>query len=311
MAKITFDKKNAILQAGTFDLGSNQKTCDLFYPFIEDCLKYIKTYASSEWDKGDSEDGLLTMNRGIQAVIRVIDDIVLHLISTSHMNPKAQTAEETFSQVRFYLDPLIDYLNNASAEQRKDLRGYFGSGANPRFWRAYQKAISDGRKDFHPAGLDEFWLNETKQFNKESVQYIHEIEVTAKGLIRSKLIDYYGENWEIKALPRNIYSTAKQKADDQNYENVKSGQSASDVTIWDCVTLAECKTIVISGSHWTEIFESVLTIPSQAKISGGKAAKTEWLARLTAISNKLMKSSYSVSKDEFDYIKLIHDWIVQ
>ena len=105
-----FDKRNLILQDGTFDLGDNQKTCDQLYPFLEDCLKYIKKYASSEWDKGDSDNGLLTMNRGIQAVIRVIDDIVLHLISSRQLNPKVQSPEEIASHVCFYLDPLVDFL---------------------------------------------------------------------------------------------------------------------------------------------------------------------------------------------------------
>lgn len=41
-------------------------------------------------------------------------------------------------------------INNLNAEQRKDLRGYFGGGADTRFWRAYQKAIADMRPDFKP-----------------------------------------------------------------------------------------------------------------------------------------------------------------
>lgn len=49
----TFGKKNTIVTDGTFDLGDNQASCDLFYPFIEECLRYIKANTEDEWNKGD------------------------------------------------------------------------------------------------------------------------------------------------------------------------------------------------------------------------------------------------------------------
>ena len=307
----SFDKKNAIVMDGTFDLGDNQKTCDLIYPFLEDCLKYIKQNTEGEWSKGDSDNGLLTMNRGIQAVIRVIDDIVCHLTSIGKISPKSQNIEILVDEVTFYLDPLIDFINNVTDEQRKDLRGYFGSGAIPRFWRTYQKAISDVRLDFQPEGLADYWAKESKQYNQESLQYLHDIEIYAKALIESALKNYYHDNWEIKAFPRAIYNAAKQKADDQNYDNIRNGHASDIVTIWDCVSLADCKTIVTSGNHWSEIFEGLLTRPEEKGISGGKAAKTDWLAKMTTINNKLMKPNYSVSKEEFELIKSVYEWLNQ
>lgn len=305
-----FDKKNAIVNDGSFDLGDNQRTCDLFYPFIEDCLKHIKHYAETEWEKGDTDNGLLTINRGIHAIIRVIDDIVCFLVSEKRITPKAQPENEVFHQVSFYLDPLISFLNNISDEERKELRGIFGSGAIPRFWRTYQKAISDVRKDFQPEGLAEYWLKESKQFNGDSIQYLHEIEIHAKKRIGDALQCYYGDNWEIKALPKSIYSAARQKADDQNYDNIKNGQTTETVSIWDCITLADCKNIVTSGNHWKEIFDELLTRPEEKGTQGGKSAKTDWLARMAAIINKLKQPNYSVSKEEYDLIKSIYEWLM-
>ena len=304
----SFGKNNAISKDGTFDLGDNQKTCDLFYQFIEEALRYIKQHTEDEWNKNDSDNGILTINRGIQALIRVIDDIVNYLTQTEKISPKSQSMESVLREVFFYLDPLTNFINNITDEERKDLRGYFGSGANPRFWRTFQKAISDVRNDFRPEGLDEYWLKESKQFNQESIQCLHEIEVIVK-IIRSMLENHYGDNWLIHALPKQIYTNAKQKADEQNYENIKNGQNYENVSVWECVSLAECKTIAISGNHWTELFETILTRPEEASIVGGKAAKTEWLTKMAAISNKLMKPNYSVSNEEFELIKSIHEWV--
>lgn len=304
----TFGRKNVIVKDGTFDLGDNQTTCDLFYPFLEECLLYVKKHTPDEWDRGDKDGGMLTINRGIQAVIRVINDIVNHLIDEHEISPKTQSTKEIVDKVCFYLDPLNDYLNNLTEEQRKDLRGYFGGGADSRFWRAYQKAVADVRKDFQPVGLEEYWLDEAKTFNKESVQYIYEIQRIVKKLIADKLESTYGNNWVIKALPRNIYDSARKDADDQNYESIKNGQEAT-VSVWDCVSLADCKTIVTSGNHWTTIFEDILTRPEEKKISGNKDTRTDWLQQLNAISNKLTKPSYSVSSKEFELIQSVYEWL--
>lgn len=302
-----FGKKNVISKDGTFDLGDNQSTCDLFYPFLEECLLYIKEHVPDEWDRGDRDNGMLTMNRGIQAVIRVINDIVNHLIDTHQISPKNQSTQEIVNKVCFYLDPLNDYLNNLTNEQRKDLRGYFGGGADTRFWRAYQKAVADVRTDFKPDGLNEYWLDEAKTFNTESATYLYEIQSKVKKIIADQLEAHYGKNWLIQALPRPIYEKAKKDADDQNYESIRLGQEGT-VTVWDCVSLLECKTIVTSGNHWTTIFESVLTRPEETE-SGNKDTRTDWLRQIHTINNKLSMHAYSVSTKEFEFIKSIYEWL--
>lgn len=111
-----FGKKNTIVKDGTFDVGSNQETCDLLYPFLESCLRYVKDAVPNEWERGDSNDGMLTMNRGIQALIRVINDIVNHLIERKEISPKTQNTDEVVRQVAFYLDPLNQYLNDLTQQ---------------------------------------------------------------------------------------------------------------------------------------------------------------------------------------------------
>lgn len=304
-----FGKKNAIIKDGTFDVGDIQATCDLLYPFIEACLRYIKDAASEEWERGDSNDGMLTMNRGIQAVIRVINDIVNHLVERKEISPKTQKTDELVKEVSFYLDPLNNYLCNLTQQERKDLRGYFGGGADTRFWRAFQREIAKERMDFNPEGLKSYWENEAKTYNADSMTYLREIEVWIKRVIQDALITKYGDNWEIKGLPRQIYKRAKGIADEKNYDSISSGDSSAVVSIWDCVTLKECKEIATIGSHWTDLFENVLTRPEEVKISGGKAAKTKWIEQIEVLQNKLRKSSYSVSTAEFNFINAVYDWI--
>lgn len=304
-----FGKKNCIIKDGTFDVGNNQDTCELLYPFLEGCLRYVKNEVPEEWERGDNNYGVLTMNRGIQAIIRVINDIVNHLVDLKEIFPKSQRTEELIDQVAFYLDPLNEYLNNLTQQERKDLRGYFGGGADTRFWRAFQREIAKERSDFNPDGLKEYWENEAKTYNSDSITYLREIEFWIKNTIKTALVKKYEDNWEIKALPKSIYKKAKSIADERNYDSITSGDGVSTVSIWDCVTLKDCKEIITVGSHWTELFESLFTRPEDKKLSGGKSARTEWIERVANLQNKLNMSSYSVTITEFEFIKSIFLWI--
>ena len=305
-----YGKKNALQKAGTFDCGNNQETCDLFYPFIEKCLLYIREACIAEWDKGDRDSGMLAMNRGIQAVIRVIDDVVNMLVEKGMILPKSQQLEDMFGLIQYYLKPLTDYLNNLNTDQRKDLRGYFGGGADTRFWRAYQRVIADLRPDFKPEGLDDYWQNEAKIYNEETRTMLYEIESKIKMLISEKLEDHYGDSWLIKGLPKNIYTRAKGEADEEMYEHVSNDGEEAEIPIWDYITLAECKPIMLSGKNWSLFFEDTFVRPEEANLAGGKDPKTDWILRLNTIVNKLIKDNYSVPVDEYRYVKSIHEWLM-
>lgn len=140
-------------------------------------------------------------------------------------------------------------------------------------------------------------------------RYLREIEVWIKNTIKDTLVKKYGTNWEIKALPKAIYKRAKGVADESNYESIAAGDGSNTISVWDCVTLKECKEIVTVGSHWTELFEVILTRPEETKLSGGKVAKTKWMEQVESIQNKLNMPSYSVSTTEFEFIKAVRSWI--
>ena len=304
----TYVKKSNLQSEGTFDCGNNEETLTLFYPFIEKCLLYIRQNCQDEWNRGDSNSGMLTMNRGVQAVIRVVDDITNMLVETQMIDPKHQDLDDMFSLFPYYLKPLTDYINNLTDEQRKDLRGYFGSGSDTRFWRAYQKAIADNRKNFKPEGLEEYWENESKIYNEETKTMLNYIETKVKDIIESRLQEYYGESWLIKGLPRTVYTRIKTEADKLAYESAFNDEDI-DIPAYSFVNLADCKQIVLNGKNWSLFFEETFVRPEEKKISGGKDAKTDWLIKINTIQNKLQKDSYSVPPDDYSYVKSIYDWL--
>lgn len=305
-----FGNDNAIVKDGTFDTGTNQSTKDGLYPFIKECLSYLKEFLSDEWNKGEADNGILTINIGIYSIIRIISDIVDHLISVDGKNPKKIKTANFVEDMKYYLDPLIDFYNSISMEERTKIKSSYGGGGQTKYWRTLQKAIHDTRPEFTPSGMEEWWLNNAKTFNDESFKKIREIVIKLNAVFADNLEKNYGDNWQMTGVPKSVYKKAQREADDRNYERRSNGNNDEGVSLWSCVTIADYKEIASYGKNWSEVFENILVRPEDNKISGGKTAKLEWLARLNTIFNKSSKSSYSVTKDEYEFIISIHKWFI-
>lgn len=305
-----YGKQNVIIKDGTFDTGTNESTRDVFYPFIEGCLTYLKKNLEDEWEKGDKDAGILTINTGIYAVIRVISDIVDHLISSQSINPKAIKTDEIINEVKYYLDPIINFYKNISIEDRNSIKKAYGGGAQTRYWRILQKAINSERQDFKPAGMEDWWINNAKIFNEESVKLVREIALHLSNIFAKQLESKYGNNWIIMGVPQPIYAKIKAEADKQNYDRVTSGVDGEDVTPWSFISIADCREIALYGRNWSECFIDILTRKEEGKKAGNKQVETDWMMRLNTIHNKTLKPSLSITKAEHDFLCDIRNWLI-
>lgn len=302
----TFAKNNTIATNGSFDVGDNQATIDRFYPFLEGCFKTVKNECETEWSLG--EQGILTINRGIQGIIRIINDVVNLLIAQNKISPLTQDIDDIINEVEYYMSPLLNHINKLTEEQRIELKSFYGGGAENKYLHYFQKVIHDSLTDFNPEGLEEYIENTTKEYNATSKEYIYAIEEKLKDVIAESLQEYYGDKWLIKGLPKTTYKEAEKAASDKNYE-LLSNDEESDIEPWDCISLSDCKDIVVYSRNWSEIFESIITRPEDLILST-KEQKTEWINTISKEQNKLSKSTYSVPKSSFELISNIYAWLV-
>lgn len=302
----TFAKNNTIATNGSFDVGDNQATIDRFYPFLEGCFKTVKNECETEWSLG--EQGILTINRGIQGIIRIINDVVNLLIAQNKLFPLTQDIDDIINEVEYYMSPLLNHINKLTEEQRIELKSFYGGGAENKYLHYFQKVIHDSLTDFNPEGLEEYIENTTKEYNATSKEYIYAIEEKLKVVIAESLQEYYGDKWLIKGLPKTTYKEAEKAASDKNYE-LLSNDEESDIEPWDCISLSDCKDIVVYSRNWSEIFESIITRPEDLILST-KEQKTEWINTISKEQNKLSKSTYSVPKSSFELISNIYAWLV-
>lgn len=299
---------NDIIENGTFDKGNNEATRDLLYPYLVGCFNYIKEELPEEWERDETEFGILTVNNTIHALIRILNDIINYLIKFENINPKNMEMEQLIEHTLYFLAPLIYFFNSITEDQRKEIRTNYGSGGKPKVWRIFQKVIHDARSEFNPEGLDEWIRDNTKQYNVESFKMTQELEYIIKKEFENKLKSKYGVQWLTAGLPPKVYKQANGIMGKQNYTNAQNGLN-KEVSLWECVTIKNCRDIAIFGSNWSELFETIYTRPEDTKILGGKQTKTNWMVKLSDIAEKNNNINYSVSEEEYLFLLSLYKWL--
>jgi DNA sulfur modification protein DndB len=294
-------KKDQVIKDGTFTKGGNTHTFDHFMPFIFGCFSHLRDIAQSEWNRLQNEGGFLIAPVGVTASIRLFGDLVDHLISTKDINPKNMRAEDLLSEVSYYLDPLHNFFGGIDDDLRKQIRTTYGTGGPVRLLRLMQRAISEDRNEYNPDGLEDYWENESKTFNTHAFEMLRDIEGFLKSDFEERLVANYGKSW-LKNIPIAVYESINNLAIKKNYD-LEDGEG--EVSAWDCLHLIDYRKIAIYGKNWQEIFSEKYTMPNHTK--GNKEEKTKWFEKLNRIRNQ-NSHTYSVKKEEYEFIQEVHDW---
>lgn len=299
----TFEK-NIENKKGTFYKENNELTFNVIFPFLEKCFKHIAEALPDEWSKGDN-DGYLVINANIEALLRLFSDIVDHVIKQEKKSLDQLGKDFFYNEVKKYLDAIVRYYQTLTHDQKQLIKRSYGSAGRTKVWRMLQRGLSGQLPSFSPDGLEKYWVDEDKRYNTQSFQLIQDIETFMKEDFRSKLKNYYGDNWFTCGVPKAVFDATTKLANDKTFET----QGKEKFDPWDCLTLAQYRSIATYGTNWRDIFEKFYTRPGEQK-GGNKDKKTEWMMKLSRIRNNT-DHSYSVKKEEFEFLKSIHGWLIK
>jgi DNA sulfur modification protein DndB len=298
--------KSQMKIAGTFYRGGNDATFQVVAPFLDECLDYLKNGLLTQWKLGSKDGGFVFINPGVESLIRVLSDIVDHLVKNG-IEPAEMSPQELASYCTVYLDPLIAYLSTLDADAGLELRRQYGSGGATKYWRRLQTAINAADSDFSPPGFDEYQLDLEKRFNTESFEMIRALEQFMKEDVRNSLVAKYGEKWFKSGVPIPIQKKATELAIDKN----QTRDIEDEVTPWDCLYLGDYHGILTaSNSVWQEIFMKKYTRPGDEDRSGKWTSRLDWLQELGRIRNQNVHE-YSVTEDEFNFLVTLTSWLIQ
>lgn len=292
---------------GSFDRDDNAATYSTFYPFLRGCLKFMQEALPSEWDKGSRDNGILTINIGIFAFIKVLNDVVEYLINKGLLSPTTDKVDDMLESVYPYLRPLITYYESVTPKEREDLKKKHGSGGQSYYWHILQQAINSVYPEFSPTGLEEWIFANKHIYNDETQKMLQQISEYVRSDIKERLVRHHGDNWFIQGLPKAVYDKTSKAANDFQYANSTLGLTKEP---WEFVTLADCKNIVTKSGNWAEIFEKYYIDPRLGKTKANKNIKTEWLNQISKLLSQNF-DTYSISEDEYTAIKILYNWLIQ
>lgn len=267
-------------------------------------LSYVAKILPEEWERLPRDNGILTINDGVTALIAVFGDIVQHMVDRKEVVSLTDSPAKIVDTTSTYIDGIKNFFAQLSDIERAELRKKYGSGAPTRLRRIFQLWIQRHRDDFKPNGLDEYWRDQSKQYNVDTYSRVADIETRLRDNVKETLMGAYGNMWLKRGMPEKLYTSLVTEAarknriiEDENEEK----------TPWDCLMLIHFREIMQHEAQWSTLFQKKYTIPGQE--GRKKEEKTSWLVKLNTIRNNA-DHEYSVSKDEADYVAALHDWLI-
>lgn len=298
LGKVTATKIEIL---GSFYNGDLDNTYDRLSYLLKKSFEYVAENCPIEWKRDDS---MLLINKGIYGIIMILGDIISFLNDKKIINSHKDSNSKIFSEVKNYLDPIINYINQLEDIVRSELKSSYGAGGETKYWRTFQKNIKETFSEFNPDGLEEYFKREAKLFNDKAISYIRDIETEFKKDFKERLEDFFGKKWFEKGVPPKIADKATVDALAKNRELDEDDED--EIEAWDCLTIIAYREIALK--NWQNIFEKIYTKPGEEKISGGKEEKTKWMVRLERIRNQNFHS-YSVTEEELWFLEELHDWV--
>lgn len=268
-------------------MGRNSKTKTLLEKYLFGCFGYVQELLPEEWDKNPKQEGILLFNNAIGGFIRLFNDIAVELIKQGN-DPKK--IDDFIEETHYYLDPLQDYFRNMSDETKKELRASYGGNGPKDYWRNLERAIHNAHEEFIPEGYVKYWEDHDKSHNEDSIRIMAAVEDSARKFIVSTL-KASSANW-IQTIPKKVYTNA---SNDQSKHKYDSGE---ELAIEQFFSMADLSDIIQYGPNWSTYFEKVFTLPSEAKKTGGKKAKTEWMVTIDKLQRNVGRANFVVSKQQ-------------
>jgi DNA sulfur modification protein DndB len=299
--------KTVVREQGSFYRGSNDATFGPLVEYLSLGFEYLREGLETQFQLGSAEGGYVFINNGVESLIRILSDIVDHLVVTNGYNPRQLSPRQLFDDAVAYLDPLIDHLSSLDAATGLEYRQMYGSGAGTRYWRRLQQAINAARSDFNPPGLEDYLASEEQQFNDEARQMTRELEQFMKADIRRRLEDKFGANWFKSGVPRKIQIDAGTIAVERNADRDADHELAP----WDCLYIVDYRSILTQTQDlWKELFEKRYTRPGEESKAGGWKARSDWIQRLSDLRNDVSHSR-TISEDGHDFLVTLTTWLVK
>ena len=237
-----------------------------------DCLRIFSTELAEHWRLGDATGGYLCTNNGIRALFHVVGDIADHIRNESGTDLGLLSADETFSEIRPYLQVLVDYFGGASAQDIQAFRR-IGSSLTAVRQQAFglEAQIVTSITTFRPKGLQEYLDSRDKAGTAEAGAKVTKIHKRLFDHVIGTLKTHYGTKdkaWWTKGIPLKIRQECTAEWEAKN----RLGEEESHLYLINYIDICH---------HNWGLFKNVISLDKRNK--DNRRENTKWIKDLNEI----------------------------
>ena len=240
---------------------------------LSECLRMLSTGLPNHWKLGDGRPGgYLCTNNGVRALFHIIRDIADHIRQEKGTDLYLFNADETFAEIKPYLQVLIDYFKGASVHEIQALR-HIGSSLTLVRQQSYGMEAHINKKvpNFKPTGLQDYLESRDKASTEEAAAKVTKMHRRLFDYVIGTLKKRYGTQekaWWTRSIPLKIRQECTVAWEEKNRE----GEEESHLYLISYIDICHL--------NW-ELVKDVISLGANDK--GNKRANTKWIKDLNEI----------------------------
>ncbi len=278
--------------------------------FLNACYEYAEEYFK---DDAQTLRNFIVYNRGSYAFVNLIGSLNTYLTKQGKINLKSST-EDRVGAIRKYLQALFEALKGVSEEDKEQLLGKLGTGAEIIWFRMFQGYVNKIFAEYEPPDLLDWKERQDKELQNKGRAIGTEVERHLKKVVTSNLQQIFGMNWDIEI--GSIQRECEKRAREQMEQNYKDGLGRKEIPWTDMFTVSDYKKII--EKYWTrkpdpapegfETFESCFALDIGHGFNS-KSEKLKWLSFFGSYRNNWAHEGTKekgLNREEVDLLQLIH-----
>lgn len=239
---------------------------------LTECFRMFSTQLKNHWKTGDGPDGYLCTNNGIRALFHIIKDVADHIRQKNGTDLYLFDSDETFDEIKPYLQTLIDFFKTAQPHEVKAFRqiGSSLTAVRQQYW-GMEAHIQKAFPDFKPTGLQKYLDSRDVAGTKEAAAKVTNIQRRLFDYVVGTLKKHYGthnKTWWTEGIPLNIRQECTHRWEAMN----RKGDEESQLFLINYVA--------ICINNW-DLVKDVISLG--AKDKNNKKVNTKWIKDLNEI----------------------------
>ncbi|MBL1437563.1 MAG: DGQHR domain-containing protein [Rhodobacteraceae bacterium] len=274
------------------------------------CYQFAEDHFESD---AETLNSFIVYNRGTFPFISLVGSLNRYLTECGELS-FTSSEDDRFESIQKYLQALFEALGVISDEDKEQLLGKLGSGAENTWFRMFQHFVNERLPDYEPADLLDWRERQDKELQDDGRLFGTEIERHMKNVIISNLKTIFGTNWdlEIGAIQRKCSERAKEQME----KSYNEGLGRKEIPWTDQFNLTDYKKII--EKYWgrapkpkPEEFQTFEEHFAQDIGRGfnSKAEKLKWLSFFGSYRNNWAHEGTKekgLNRDEVSFLRDIH-----